>query len=521
MLTYNMDERGDESLYEYLYRCVRRDIETGAIAAGQRLPSKRALAKNLGVSLITVEGAYDQLVAEGYVYALPRKGYYACALTGGVRGGEARGMAGASNAAGFSSAVFSAPSTSRVAAAPSIPAGAAGFADPADPAGFADPADPSEPALLADFTGRTAPHGLFPYAIWAKTVREVLTRESEDTLMAETLPAGSPRLRVELARYLRAFRGMDVDPARIVVGAGAQVLYNFIVQLLGRQVGYAVETPGYPRLTKIYRANDVLLAHVPLDADGVRVDELRASGADVLHIMPSHQFPTGQVTSVSRRYELLGWAAEKPGRVIVEDDYDCEFRLSGRPIPALASIDALDCVIYTNTFAKSLGPAFRIGYMVLPERLARRFDERLGFYSCTVSTVEQLALARFMENGDYERHVNRSRAYYRQVRNDLVEALRACPAADRLNVEVTDAGLHFLLGVRGPAGGAGTDDEALVAAARRRGVALAPLARYYPEQDRASGEGAGWFVMNYSSLTKDSVAPAVEALSDAVRESAL
>lgn len=517
MLTYAMDERGDETLYEYLYRCIRRDIETGAIAAHQRLPSKRALAKNLGVSLITVEGAYTQLVAEGYVYALPRRGYYACALGcdgagaplagGGVR----RREAGATGEA----------RRSLPAAAPSP-----------------DPALASEPApapLVADLTGRSTPQGLFPYASWAKTTREVLTCESERTLLEQSVGAGSPRLRQALATYLRSSRGMAVDPAQIVVGAGAQTLYNLIVQLLGRGRGYAVEDPGYPRLTQIYRVNDVPLSHVALDAEGVRVDELRACGADVVHIMPSHQFPTGQVTSIGRRYELLGWASERAGRVIVEDDYDCEFRLSGRPIPALQSIDACGCVVYANTFAKSLGPAFRIGYMVLPAHLAATFEERLGFYSCTVSTIEQLALARFMEGGGYERHVSRARTYYRAVRNDLVDALRACAVADRLVVEATDAGLHFLMGVRGV-----PSEAALVEAARRRGVALTPLSGFYQRREDArawhararawrageggsegeGGDGSGdvcWFVVGYSSLAREAAGPAVEALACAVR----
>lgn len=503
MLTYNMDERGDESLYEYLYACIRADIERGTVAAGQRLPSKRALARHLGVSLITVESAYAQLVAEGYVRAEERRGYFASALD--VRR-TPRAHAPALGPRGLAA-------RAEVGATPTVSEAACAVA---------------QPPVIADFTGRTVARGLFPYAAWAKTLREVLTCESEDTLLAESPTAGSPRLREELAGYLRACRGMDVDPSQVVVGAGAQVLYNFIVQLLGRNRRYAVETPGYPRLTDIYRANDVHLAHIPLDAGGMRMDALRQSGADVAHIMPSHQFPTGQVTSVSRRYELLGWASEVPGRYIVEDDYDWEFRLSGRPIPALQSIDASDCVIYTNTFAKSLGPAFRLGYMVLPRPLARLFGERLGFYSCTVSSIEQLALARFIAAGDYERHVNRARAYWRNVRNDLVEALCACPVADTLDVEVTDAGLHFLLGVH-----AGVPDAQIVHAARARGIVLAPLTDYCVSNvsamsnisnlqgareaaPQAPADFSGRFVMNYAGLTREQIAPAVTALAQAL-----
>lgn len=328
MLTYSLDDRGDETLYGRLYRCIRRDIESGTIAAGQRLPSKRALAQSLGVSVVTVEGAYAQLQAEGYVRAVPRRGYYACRLA--VDGRDDLRLAGAS----------------RLPVPGEREAAAKGCEDE-EGEGERAP----RPVLLADFTGALPATGVFPYALWARTVREVLTCEFEKTLLREAAPAGSPRLQSVLAVYLRESRGMAVDPAQIVVGAGAQVLYNLIVQLLGRDRTYAVENPGYSRLCSIYRANNVALAPVGLDDGGISMGDLRASGASVAHVMPSHQYPTGLVTSIGRRYELLAWANEtsEPRRYIVGDDYDCEFRLAGRPIPALQSVDPMERVVYANT----------------------------------------------------------------------------------------------------------------------------------------------------------------------------
>lgn len=312
---------------------------------------------------------------------------------------------------------------------------------------------------------------------------------------------------------------MHVDPGQIVIGAGAQTLYNLIVQLLGRNRRFAVEDPGYPRLTQIYRSNDVPLSHVPMDESGISVEGLRRSGADICHIMPSHQFPTGLVTPISRRYELLGWASEREGRCIIEDDYDCEFRLAGKPIPPLQAIDAAECVIYTNTFTKSLGPAFRIGYMVLPMRLADLFEEKLGFYSCTVSAIDQLALARFIENGDYERHVNRMRSHYRTVRNELASALKATAVADRITIEAHDSGLHFILGIESDA-----SEAALAAAALAHGVALAPLSGFCvdaaeqegqaPEKDQV--DRMRRFVMSYSGIAREAIGPAAQAIAKAV-----
>ena len=507
MLTYDMGARGDATLYEHLYACIRRDIERGVIVPGQRLPSKRALAAHLGVSVITVEGAYAQLAAEGYVYSRERSGVFASRVTPpepavprrawgeGDAGGEAGGRA-SSTSAGERMTLALAPG-------PALPPAA-------------------DTALIADFTGGARVRGAFPCEAWSRAVRETLAEETEESLLAESEPMGSPRLRRALAGYLRQARGMDVAPACVLVGAGAQVLDGLIVQLVGRGLTYAVEDPGYPRLTRVYHANGACHLHVPLDAEGVRVDALEASGADVVHVMPSHQFPTGIVTSAARRYELLGWAARRPGRFIVEDDYDFEFRLAGRPVPALQSVDAQGCVIYTNTFSKSLGPMFRVGYAVLSPELARRYASELGFYSNTVSTMEQLALARFIERGDYERHVNRVRTRCRTMRSELLAALREADVAGALQPEATEAGLHFLLGARPGSGADGAaGEEALARAARAHGVALAPLSAYcqVPEVRAVSGGGVldaqrAWFVMDDAGLDCERVGDAARVLAE-------
>ena len=548
MLTYDMQTRGDASLYEHLYRCIRRDIECGTIAANEKLPSKREFAKHLGVSLITVEGAYMQLLAEGYIFSVPRKGYYACDVAFGMQSASSGGglavnelrenaeqmfhVKHSAHAAGCTAGVVTGHAMECTAEratereAGIVAKRAAGVVTrratecaakrtaglvpervtdrvrslgqaPFSPSS-APSASPAPPPMLADFTGATAPRGLFPYKAWARTVRETLSCESEETLLASSGAMGSRRLRQALADYLRGQRGMDVSADQIVVGAGSQTLYNLLVQLLGRDRTFAVEEPGYPRLTSIYRSNDVALAHVALDEAGVSVDALRESGADVLHCMPSHQLPTGLVTTIGRRRELLRWAAEgsnggvggeasaggaRPKRYIIEDDYDCEFRMAGRPIPSLQSIDEAETVIYTNTFTNSLGPSFRIGYMVLPPHLARQFRDQLGFYSCTVGAIDQVALARYIESGDCERHVNRLRTHYRRVQEALVDALQESEAASRLRFRNVGAGLHFVMEIDADASA-----EDIAARARELGVALAPLERY--RLDRRARKGS-------------------------------
>lgn len=564
MLTYSFSNKGELSMYEYLYRCIRSDIEAGAIAPGEKLPSKRSFARHLGVSLITVEGAYSQLIAEGYLRAEPRRGYFACDLnSSGVVSGRKPSLLGVGSSSletayptdgnllpeeGLAQAYASLAAAGRPREG-RIDAGgqSATLASSSGGNGFNDE------AVFADFTGSSVPLGMFPYAAWAKSLRDALTRESERMLVGETGFAGALRLRKAIADHLRGFRGMEVDPECIVVGAGSQVLYNWLVQLLGRNLCYGVEDPGYLRLSRIYEANNVELSHIPLDENGIDMASVVESSADVLHLMPSHQFPTGIVTSIGRRYELLGWASVKDNRYLVEDDYDCEFRLTGRPIPSLQSIDATGKVIYANTFTKSLGPAFRIGYLVLPPALADRFKRELGFYSCTVSAIDQLALARFIESGDYERHVNRLRTYYRSVRDALVSAFQASSFSERVSIEEQDAGIHFIMGISidakmpevrksAPQGHATRyrfDDvvtenakdccqpaspvaesrweREFVDAAQGRGVRIVPLSLFYSKSAAPERGPVRRFLVSFGGIELDSVEPAVAALEHAVR----
>lgn len=407
MLDYNLEQRGEASLYEYVYQQIRDDIVAGRIAAGEHLPSKRAFASHLGISVITIENAYSQLLAEGYICSKPRRGYYVCELP------EAPVLASAET------------EFDRDSAAARSNAHDAG----------------EQPEQFAPLS----PSALEAARLWQSALRATLTSEDEREIFSPAPAQGTARLRCAIAHHLRGTRGMNVNPDNIVIGAGAQLLDTMLVQLLGADKTYAVEDPGYLRLTRIYQAMGCKVRHIPLDGEGVNLGELLDAGADVLHLMPSHQYPTGLVTSIARRYALLSWAAEQPGRYLIEDDFDCEFRLAGKPIPALASIDAAQSVIYTNTFSKSLSSALRLAYMVLPDELMERFRRELGFYASSVSSVDQVALARLLESGDYERHVNRVRVRAREARDGLAAIVRKAFSAGEVTIEHADAGLYCVL----------------------------------------------------------------------------
>lgn len=462
MLTYSFEDIGAESLYIHLYKCIRDDIVSGKIAPGTKLPSKRSFAENLGVSVITVENAYAQLISEGYLYSAPKKGYFAADLE---------------------------KSTVR------------------QKAETVQAQVPVTPKYFADFSSnRTDPEN-FPFATWAKLMREIISEQSAE-LMLNAPCGGVPELREAIAAHLRDFRGIQANPNQIVVGAGTEYLYGLLIQLLGFDKVYALEDPGYRKIAQVYESHGVRYGFTPMDGEGIDPKALAESGADILHISPSHHFPTGIVTPVARRYALLSWAAQSPQRYIIEDDYDSEFRLIGKPIPALQSIDVTDRVIYMNTFTKSLASTIRISYMVLPAALAEEFYKRLGFYACTVSNLEQYTLARFISAGHFEKHINRMRNRYKLKRDLILEEMERGGLLRVAEIQEEDAGLHFLLRVRTDAA-----SEEIVRQAQQNGVRVTSLSDYYRE---APLQAASAFVISYSEIPDSKIPEAVARLTRAV-----
>lgn len=468
MLTYSLTRTEGCSLYEQLYRHIREDILSGRLAPGEKLPSKRALARHLSVSVITVENAYAQLMAEGYLYSRPKRGFF----------------------------------VEQVEPAP--------LPKPRPAAGPA-PAEPPREDWFADLVTNHIPAENFPFSTWAKLQREVLSQAGEELMHAPSAQ-GRRELQEAIAGHLYAFRGMPVDPEQIVIGAGTEYLYGLLVQLLGRDKVYGVEEPGYQKPFLIYQSNGARAVPVPMDEAGVRTGELEVRGVDVLHITPSHHFPTGIVMPVSRRYELLGWCARSQGRYILEDDYDCEFRTSGRPIPTLQSIDASDRVIYSNTFSKTLASTIRISYMVLPGSLVEPFREKLGFYACTVSSFEQLALAKFIREGYFEKHLNRMRNHYKAQKARILQQLKSSSIAPQISVRMENEGLHFLLEVYGQ-----LEDGALIQRANERGIRISCLSQYF----RETPSPRHVIVVNYAGLpaarSEEAIRRLIECIGDALK----
>ncbi len=462
MLTYTFTQENSGPLYEQLYRAVRADILSGRLSAGDRLPSKRSFSENLGVSSITVEGAYNRLIDEGFVVSEPKRGYYVAPLQNTVLPSE-----------------------------------------PVSPLILCPPQ--SGEAFSVDLSASRGPNQSFPFSVWTHLLRETI-REQGDELLTPSPCSGIRPLRAAIAEHLQSFRGMRVDPDQIILGAGTEYLYGLLIQLLGAERIYCLEDPGYQKISQIYLSYRAVCRWAEMDDSGVTIAGLDAAKAEVAHISPTHHFPSGITMPVSRRCELLAWAGSKPDRYIIEDDYDSEFRLTGHPVPSLQSIDTAGRVIYMNTFSKTLASTVRISYMVLPPKLANAYYRRLSFYSCTVSTFEQYTLARFLSDGYFEKHINRRRLAYTRLRRQLLQAIVSSPVSDRLRVLERDSGLHFLLEIK-----SNRSDDALLQALRERGVHLLPLSAYYHRQDLAP---AHTFIIQYSSLSLQEMEQALQILEE-------
>lgn len=354
-MKYIIQKDAKEPAYLQLYYQIRDDIVNGVYPPMSKLPSKRTLAEETGVSAITVAHAYELLCDEGYAEGRQRSGYVVIF---------------------HANAVFTATRKQR-----------------------------TNHVYPEDSHSHT--HADFPFSVLAKAMRTVISNMGE-TVLDRSPNTGTTQLREALRQYLLRNRGIAVDPEQIIIGSGSEYLYNLIVALLGRDKTYAIESPSYKQIEQVYTASGIAITKLPLGSDGIDTLALADCQADILHISPYRSYPSGITASASKKHAYLRWA-EAGNRWIIEDDFESEFSLSQKAEETLFSHTRLDNVIYMNTFSKTVSPSLRVGYMLLPKQLVQEFTRKLGFYSCTVPTYIQFVLAELISNGDFERHINRVR----------------------------------------------------------------------------------------------------------------
>lgn len=360
-MKYHVESEETRFAYIQLYEQLREDIVRGVLPYGAKLPSKRLLAEETGTSVITIEHAYSILCEEGYIESSQRRGYFVIYKEN-------------------------------------------------DFISFA------KTSVICETQKRDTieVNCKFPFSVLAKTIRKVLAEHQKEILI-KSPNQGCQELREAITKYLARSNGIEVLPEQIVVGSGAEYLYSLIAQLLGKGKSFAIENPCYEKIQRVYDAHGIKYQKLDLGSDGILTESLEESDAEILHITPFHSFPSGVTASASKRQEYLQWVEQREG-YIVEDNYDSELTLSKKNEDTIFSLSKKERVIYLNTFSKTIAPSMRIGYMVLPRHLTEIFKEKLGFYSCTVPVLEQYVLAELIENGDFERHINRVRRARRKAK---------------------------------------------------------------------------------------------------------
>ncbi|WP_427126057.1 PLP-dependent aminotransferase family protein [Priestia megaterium] len=453
-----LDKRKTDPLYMQLYTYIKKQIQKGTIPPHEKLPSKRKLALHLSISQNTVEAAYVQLEAEGYIEILARKGAFVKEIKKEVVLQEL-------------------------------------------PPVYVSLPQEEPKSTTIDFSHGKIDVEKFSYNTWKKlTVQAIYHGESQ--LFYSGHPQGELLLRQEIAAYLYHSRGVRCTAEQIVIGAGTQYLMWLLSVTLGKEKIIGFENPGFHRTRHVFQEQGMSVLPISLDDSGLKVKELKESGANAVYITPSHQFPIGMVMPIARRLELLEWAAETNG-YIIEDDYDGEFRYKGKPIPALQGLDQDDRVIYTGTFSKSLMPSLRISYAVLPHRLLPSYVKHCGLFKQPVSRFHQHTLFLFMKEGHWERHLNKMRTAYRKKQALLLDCLTAT-MGERVDVIGEYSGLHILLKVKN-----GMSEQKLIEAAAKQGVTIYPTAIYYHSADDNT---TPYVLLGFAGLSDEEIKTGVNLL---------
>ena len=458
MLIVALDTSKKEPLYEQIYNSIKEEIITGVLPFGARLPSARRLSKHLDVSRNTVDTAYAQLCAEGYIESKPKRGFFVC------QGEE--------------------------------------LAELHIPVKIEEEEEEIRPEKIPyDFSSAGVDMEQFPYHIWRKLLKEIMINDNSELFQKGNFQ-GDLELRKAIMYYLRQSRGVHVHASQIVVAAGMENLLFLLRQILGEKVSIGIENPVYKNAYEILKELDFKIHPISMDESGMCVEQLQKTDANLAYVTPAHQYPTGVIMPIGRRSQLLGWAKKDPDHYIIEDDYDSEFRYHGKPIPAMQGLDDGENVIYMGTFSKAIAPAIRASYMVLPKKLAKRYQQIGQTFSCAVSRIDQKVLTLFLTEGHFERHLNRMRNIYKEKHDLLIKEIK------KLNSDIQiyghGAGAHII--VRFPV----SDQKEFQKKLRQKGVMIYPLSWYYIEGKPLKEE----YILGFTRMKKEDMIRGIEIIGE-------
>ncbi len=462
ILTPSFEINGSIPIYQQLYRYIKEEIKNGHIPYHTKLPSKRKLSSHLNISQNTIQAAYDQLIEEGYIESVEKKGYYVNKLD------HLQNL--------------------RVLRTKE------------------EDAQTREPQVLQyDYSYHGVDTAAFPFDTWRRLTREVINEYDKELLQLGD-SSGLPRLRHVIASYLHQSRGVNCTENQIIISSGTEMLFQSIIQLFDKNYMYGIENPGYERLNQLFRGNRASYTSIRIDENGMIPEEIERSRPNVLCITPAHQFPSGQIMPINRRIQILNWANQEVDRYIIEDDYDSEFKYSGKPIPALQGIDENEKVIYMGSLSKSISPTLRVSYMVLPSHLLIRYRKELSYQLCPVPIIEQKVLCRFIEEGYFERHLNKMRNIYKRKRELLVDSIQRIDPDIR--ILGADAGLHLLIQVP-----VKMSEEQLILSASSYGVRVYKCSTYYSNRNEIPEKPT--ILLGYAMITEKEIEASCKLLQKA------
>jgi len=425
------DSQSKEPLYIQLYLYYKAAIEQNRLRESEKLPSIRGLSRSLSVSKITVEKAYQQLMSEGYIKNYNRSRYTVNKLEEIVFNTPAVSMA---NQCHHNQEI-------------------------------------KEEKILYDFSSGEMDREGFDFSLWKRYISKAFFQK--ERLVGYGNIKGEEELRKEIAKYIEKSRGVYVHTEQIIIGAGVQSLLSMLCSMLKLEYSsIAFEEPGFKNGRRIFADHAFTIVPVKMKTDGIDTAELENSGERLVYVSPSHQFPTGYIMPIGKRYQLLNWAEQRNG-IIIEDDYDSEFRYFGRPIPALKGLDNRERVVYLGSFSKVIPPSIRVSYMVLPEKFLGIYQKKSSLYNQTASTIEQLALAQFMTDGHLERQIRRLRKLYYEKRKLFLEEIQKI-LGENVKINGTESGLHVILSLKSE-----LSAQELAARALAHGCRVASIQDYY------------------------------------------
>jgi GntR family transcriptional regulator / MocR family aminotransferase len=459
-------------IYMQIYEQIKEKIITGQIPGGSKLPSIRTFSVTLNVSRNTVESAYLQLSTEGYIESKPGSGFISLKLD--------------------SMEFLKSASDSLV-----------NIKEPGEIVHRVN----SDKHYKYNFRDRSISAHDFPLHIWKKLSNKCLSSISDENFTSYNSKSGERGLQIELMKYLNKSRGVSCSPEQIIISSGMEYTLSLLCQLFRKDLDQiAFEDPGYIVASDIFSNNGYNVAPISLEEDGINLEELYNSSAKIVYVTPSHQFPTGAVMPIKKRLKLLDWAKRKQG-IIIEDDYDSEFRYDSRPIPSLQSIDSIGCVIYIGTFSKSLSPSLRINYMVLPKSLLERYDRLFNKYRVSVSFIQQKILQQFMHQGYWDRHLRK--IHLTAIRkHDLLIRLILEHMGDKVIIHGENAGLHILLEFNN-----GLNEKELIERAKKNGVLVSPVSIFWSRPDKYSNN---MILLGFGGMPEGEIVEGVHALKNAL-----